>query len=161
MGPRVTAILERTTWPGKASAPGAAPAAAPLTAAEQQLQTAGQAVYTSLCVACHQEDGRGREKLAPSLVGSPLALAAPDIPIRILLNGKEGEVGLMPPLGAGLSDEQIAGALTYIRRQWGNSGSAIDPASVKDVRGRVADRTRPWTNQELLGPGAAGRGGRP
>ena len=30
-------------------------------------------------------------------MGSALALAAPDLPLRILLNGKEGEIGLMPP----------------------------------------------------------------
>lgn len=161
MGPRATNILERMTWPGKPAAPGAAPAAAPLTPAQQQLLAGGQAVFTSLCMACHQEDGRGRDKVAPSLVGSTLALAAPEIPIRILLNGKEGEVGLMPPLGAGLSDEQIAGALTYVRRQWGNGASAVDPETVKQVRGLVASRTRPWTNQELLDLGASGRGGRP
>jgi mono/diheme cytochrome c family protein len=161
MGPRATNILERMTWPGKPAAPGAAPAAAPLTPAQQQLLAGGQAVFTSLCMACHQEDGRGRDKVAPSLVGSTLALAAPEIPIRILLNGKEGEVGLMPPLGAGLSDEQIAGALTYVRRQWGNGASAVDPETVKQVRGLVASRTRPWTNQELLDLGAGGRGGRP
>jgi mono/diheme cytochrome c family protein len=150
------------TWPGKPAAAGAAPAAAPLTPAQQQLLAAGQGVYTSLCTACHQEDGRGREKLAPSLVGSTLALAVPEIPVRILLNGKEGEVGLMPPLGASLSDEQIAGALTFVRRQWGNSASAVDPETVKQVRALTASRTRPWTNQELLDMAApAGRSGRP
>jgi mono/diheme cytochrome c family protein/glucose/arabinose dehydrogenase len=161
MGPRVASVLERLTWPGKPAAPGAAPPATPLTQAQQELMTGGQAVYTSLCIACHQEDGRGREKVAPTLVGSTLALAAPEIPIRILLNGKEGEVGLMPPLGGGLTDEQIAGALTYVRRQWGNSASAVDPETVKQVRGLVTSRTRPWTNQELLDLGASGRGGRP
>jgi mono/diheme cytochrome c family protein len=161
MGPRVTSVLERLTWPGKAPAQGAAPPAAPLTPAQQELMTGGQTVYTSLCMACHQEDGRGREKVAPSLVGSALALASPEIPIRILLNGKEGDVGLMPPLGAGLTDEQIAGALTFVRRQWGNGASAVDAETVKQVRGQVSGRTRPWTNQELIDLGAGGRGGRP
>src|SRR4051812_35491784 len=161
MGPRVTSVLARLTWPGKPAAQGDAPAAAPLTPAQEQLLKTGQGVYTSLCIACHQEDGRGREKLAPSLVGSTLALAAPEIPIRILLNGKEGEIGLMPPLGSSLSDEQIAGALTYVRRQWGNSASAVDPETVKQMRTSTASRTRPWTNQELLELAGAGRGGRP
>ena len=35
-----------------------------------------QEVYRNICQACHQPDGRGQDKLAPSLVGSPLALAA-------------------------------------------------------------------------------------
>ena len=161
MGPRVTSVLARLTWPGKPAAQGDPPAAAPLTPAQEQLLKTGQGVYTSLCIACHQEDGRGREKLAPSLVGLTFALAAPEIPIRILLNGKEGEIGLMPPLGSSLSDEQIAGALTYVRRQWGNSASAVDPETVKQMRTSTASRTRPWTNQELLDLAGGGRGGRP
>ena len=55
----------------------------------------------------------------------------------------------MPPLGAALTDEQIAAALTYIRREWGHTASPVDPATVKDVRGLSNGRTRPWTNEEL------------
>ena len=50
--------------------------------------------------ACHQPDGRGQERLAPRLIDSTLTLAPAEIPARILLNGKEGPVGLMPPVGA-------------------------------------------------------------
>src|SRR3954454_6256249 len=64
LGPRVTSVLARLTWPGKPAAQGDAPAAAPRTPAQEQLLKTGQGVYTSLCIACHQEDGRGREKLA-------------------------------------------------------------------------------------------------
>ena len=66
-----------------------------------------------------------------------------------MLNGKEGTVALMPPLGGGLSDEQIAAVLTYIRREWGHAGSPIDPAAVAETRRATAGRTRPWTNDEL------------
>ena len=112
----------------KPPAAGAAPPIAPLTADEQQFHEHGTDAFdSSLCIACHQEDGRGQEKLAPTLIGSQFAFAAPAIPIRIMLHGKEGAVGLMPPLGGGLTDEQIAGVLTYIRRQWGNAASAVDP----------------------------------
>ena len=158
LGARATNLLARMNWPGKAGAP--APVT-PLTPAEQQWYTTGQTVYMSLCMACHQEDGRGREKVAPSLVGSQFALAPPVVPIRILLHGKEGTVGLMPPLGGGLTDEQIAGALTYVRRQWGNAGSAVDPTTVGEVRSATAGRTRPWTNDELLAIAGGGRGGNP
>jgi len=117
-------------------------------------------VYRNICQACHQPDGRGQDRVAPSLVGSTLALASPDIPARILLNGKEGPIGLMPPVGSVLSDDQIAGVLTYVRREWGQPGSAVDPAAVKSVREQTAGRTRPWTNDELLAL-AGGRGQRP
>ena len=105
-------MLARVDWPGK---PGVAAPIAPLTPEEQQRFDAGREVYRNVCQACHQPDGRGQEKLAPSLVGSPLALAAPEIPARILLNGKEGAVGLMPPIGSTLSDDDLASVLTYIR----------------------------------------------
>lgn len=125
-------------------------AAIPLTPAEQQRFEAGRTIYQNLCQACHQADGRGQERLAPSLIGSELALAASaTIPIRIVLNGKEGSVALMPPLGGALSDEQVAAALTYIRREWGHTASAIDPAAVAATRRETAGRSRPWTNEEL------------
>jgi mono/diheme cytochrome c family protein len=127
-----------------------AAAATPLTAAEQARFDAGRTVYQTLCQACHQANGRGVDKLAPSLIGSEFALApAVTIPIGIVLNGKEGTVALMPPLGSALTDEQVAAALTYIRREWGHTASAVDPAAVAETRKATANRTRPWTNEEL------------
>jgi mono/diheme cytochrome c family protein len=147
--PRAEALLARLTWPGKAAAPGDAPAAAPLTTEEQQRFDAGRTVYNNLCMACHQDDGRGREKVAATLIGSPYALGPPEIGVRVLVNGKEGATGLMPPLGAVLGDDQIAAVLTYVRRSWGHQASAVDPATVAEARRAAADRTRPWTESEL------------
>jgi putative membrane-bound dehydrogenase-like protein len=131
-------------------APGAPPAV-PLTAVEQQRFNVGREVYSTICVSCHQPDGLGADKVAASIVGSPLALGTPSVPVRILLHGKQGTVGLMPALGTSLSDEQIASVLTYIRREWGHSASAVDPALVRETRTTVGNRTRPWTNDELAG----------
>ena len=80
---------------------------------------------------------------------SAVALAAPDIPLRVLLNGKEGPTGLMPPIGASLTDEQLASVLTYIRREWGQRGSPVYPATAASVRAATAGRPRPWTEAEL------------
>ena len=151
LGPRVATLLARVDWPGK---PGAA---APIAAADGRGAAAlrrGPEVYRNICQACHQPDGRGQDKLAPSLVGSPLALAPADITARILLNGKEGPFGLMPPVGSTLSDDQIASVLTYVRREWGQAGTPVDPATVKAVRALTSGRTRPWTNDELMSLGA-------
>lgn len=142
---RLSAVLARIEWPGK---PGVQ-TVAPLTAAEQERFDAGKEVYDGLCQACHQPDGRGMEKVAPPLVGSAIVNGSADAAVRVLLHGKEGSVGLMPPLGATLSDDQIAASLTYVRRSWGNSGSPIDPAAVAKIREATASRTRPWTNDEL------------
>ena len=152
LGSRARTLLARVAWPGK---PGEPAEVTPLTAEEQQRYDAGRDVYRNLCQACHQPDGRGQDKLAPTLIGSALALAPAEITVRILLNGKEGRTGLMPPIGAAITDDQIAGVLTYIRREWGQEGAPVDPAIVKRVRALTADRTRPWTDDELkaLTPG--------
>jgi mono/diheme cytochrome c family protein/glucose/arabinose dehydrogenase len=152
LGKRSAAVLARVEWPGKAGVV----AATPLTPAEQARFEAGREVYKNLCVACHQADGRGAEKLGKPLVASEFTLDVPGIPVRVLINGKEGPVGLMPPLGGALSDDQIAAVLTYVRREWGNAGTAVDAAAVADVRKATAGRSRPWTDQELAGI----RGGR-
>jgi mono/diheme cytochrome c family protein len=152
LGPRAAAVLAKLEWPGK---PGASAPIAPLTPEEQKRFEAGRDVYRNICQACHQPDGRGQDRVAASLLGSPLALASPDIPARIVINGKEGSTGLMPPVGSTLSDDQIAAVLTYIRREWGQDGSPVDPATVAKTRQLVAGRTTPWKHDELMAMVAA------
>jgi mono/diheme cytochrome c family protein len=144
---RLTAVLAKVEWPGK---PGASAPLTPLTAEEQKRFDAGHEIYASICQACHQQDGRGAPGVAASLVGSTLALGPADVTARILLQGKEGTVSLMPALGSTLNDEQIASVLTYVRREWGQGGTPVDPVSVRTAREASAGRTRPWTNDELL-----------
>ena len=155
LGSRAVTLLTTVTWPGK---PGER-IIPPLTAEEQQRFEAGREVYRNICQACHQADGRGQDKLAPSLIASPFALAAAGIPARVLLNGKEGSIGLMPPIGSALNDDQTAAVLTYIRRAWGNAGTPVDPALIKAIRALTSGRTRPWTDDELVALPADGRGG--
>jgi mono/diheme cytochrome c family protein/glucose/arabinose dehydrogenase len=143
---RAASVLARVTWPGKAGTV----AVTPLTPQEQQRFDAGREIYRNICQACHQPDGRGQERVAPSLIDSALLLAPAGIPARILLNGKDGKIGLMPPIGFVLGDEQIASVLTYVRREWGQTGAPVEPAIVKEVREATAGRTRPWTDEELL-----------
>ena len=158
LGPRVANVLARVDWPGK---PGAAAPVAPLTADEQRRFDAGAEVYKNICQACHQPDGRGQDKVAANLVGSVLALAAAEIPARILLNGKEGAIGLMPPVGSALNDDQIAAVLTYIRREWGQAGGPVARETIGAVRALTAGRARPWTNEELMALIGAVRSPRP
>jgi mono/diheme cytochrome c family protein len=116
---------------------------------DQQLFAAGREIYQTLCSVCHQPDGRGRDRVAPPLVGAVLAMGRPAIAVRIMLHGKRGPANVMPALGTLMTDEQIAAALTYVRREWGQTGSAIQPATVKDIRDATAGRARPWTAEEL------------
>ncbi len=118
-------VSAKLDWPGR---PAPVITAAPLTAEQQKRFDAGAEIYKNICVGCHQEDGKGKEKLGANLVDSPYATGADASGmIRILVGGKEGPIGLMPPLGPALTDEQIAAALTYVRRSWGHTGSAVDP----------------------------------
>jgi mono/diheme cytochrome c family protein len=152
---RAAALLARVTWPGKA---GDADAPVALTPAQQHQFDRGRELYRNICQGCHQPDGRGLERIAPGLIGSSFALAAAEIPVRILMNGKEGTTGLMPPVGGTLDDGQIADVLTYVRREWGQSAEPIDAAAVAAIRAATSERRRPWTEAELNALGG-GRGG--
>jgi mono/diheme cytochrome c family protein len=140
---RATDALE---WPGKSRPRVAAP---PLTPAERQRFAAGRTQFLASCAGCHQANGAGQVGLAKSLVQSRWVLGQPLRLIRIVQNGKEGEM-LMPPVGGALTSEQLAAVLTYIRRSWGNEASPIEPALVDEVRGATSGRTQPWTEEELL-----------
>jgi mono/diheme cytochrome c family protein/glucose/arabinose dehydrogenase len=147
LAPRVRTVLARISWPGK---PGDSASPPPLTADEQRRFDAGREIYKNICQACHQPDGRGQDKVAPTLIGGALTVGPAEIPVRILLNGKEGVFGLMPPIGSTMRDEQIANVLTYVRREWGQAATPVDFDTVRAVRALSIGRSRPWTDEELM-----------
>ncbi len=67
----------------------------------------------------------------------------------MLLNGKDGKIGEMPPLGQSLSDAQLASVVTYIRGSFGNAATPVHPAVAKEYRQLYAYRKKPWTDAEL------------
>ena len=146
LGDRAARVMARIGWPGK---PGMAVAAAPLGAADQQRFAAGQEIFKNLCEGCHGADGREQPGVTPNIAGSPNVIGVPGVPIRVLLHGKEGSIGLMPAHGDTLDDAGIAAVLTYIRRAWGQTAPPIDAAAVQQVRAATAGRTRAWTPEEL------------
>ena len=146
LGDRAAKVMARIGWPGK---PGMAPAAAALSAADQKRFAAGQEIYKNLCEGCHGADGREQPGATPNIAGAPGVVGNPGIPIRVLLHGKEGPIGLMPAHGETLNDADIAAVLTYIRRAWGQSAAPVDAATVQQVRAATADRKRAWTPEEL------------
>jgi len=157
MGKSAKAVLDDISWPGKPVPPTPKNTRTP---EEEVMFKAGQGVYATNCAGCHQDNGQGAPRVAAALAGSKDVTGRPDIALRILLNGKEGPIGLMPPVGSTLTDEQIAGVLTYVRREWGQDGTPVDVATVKQVRAMTADRTRPWKHDELMALVNAGRGGK-
>ena len=156
-------VVNKLDWPNRPVPTVIVP---PLTEEQQKQFAAGSEIYKGLCIGCHQEDGKGKDKIGANLVDSPYVKNTdPNAIIRVLLSGKEGSIGLMPPVGATYSDEQIASVLTFVRRSWGNTAPPVDSLSVLEVRGLTKARNKPWTDDELKqvggrGRGNAGRGGR-
>lgn len=148
-GARAAKLVARLSWPGKAGTQAAGPAP-PLSPDDQRRFDAGREIYSNTCIACHGPEGEGIAAIGAPLVSSTIVPAAPGLPIRVVLQGKEGEVGLMPPVGAAMTDQQVADVLTYIRRAWGGMGSPVDPAEVAATRAATAARTKPWKKEELL-----------
>ena len=96
------------------------------------------------------------EGLAPPLADSEWVLGSDKRLIRIVLNGVRGSLRVngrvfkldMPSMRA-FTDDQLAAILTYIRREWDNTGDPVTPAAVKSIRAATADRQDAWTQTEL------------
>jgi mono/diheme cytochrome c family protein len=116
----------------------------------------GRELFAGICATCHQADGRGLDGVAPPLLDSQWVLGPPERTIRIVLQGVRGPIvvlnhwytGDMPGLG-GLDDHQISSVLTYLRREWGHTASAVEPEDVAAVRAATAGRNDAWTQDEL------------
>jgi mono/diheme cytochrome c family protein/glucose/arabinose dehydrogenase len=142
------------TWPGEARYEERR--LRPLTRAERALFEQGRTYYTITCAGCHQANGLGMPGLAPRFAGSEWVLGDPSIPIRIVEHGLSGPINIADerwdqdmPAVTGLSDDQLAGILTYIRRAFGNEGEPVTPEQVAAVRAEHRSRGRPWTAAEL------------
>lgn len=151
-------LVGRLNWSGKPVAK--TRPVAPLTTQEQARFDAGKTLYVTRCAGCHGADGEGKEKVT-ALAGSKWVNAPAAFPIRILVNGKEGPMGMMPPVIKQLSEDQLAEVLTYIRRAWNNTGSPITASEVRETR-QSLPKTGVWTEDELtklLQSAGRGRGG--
>lgn len=144
---RASVVLAKLEWPAADGRP-----KEELSPESQLLVSRGEGNYQLTCSACHQSNGEGMEGLAAPLIGSEWVLGEAESLIRIVLHGKEGQVGMMPPMGAALTDEKIAAVLSYIRRSWGNEAEVVTPETVAEVR-RTSRRSQPWTAEELKAGG--------
>jgi nitrite reductase (NO-forming)/hydroxylamine reductase len=130
---------------------------------------AGESVYQTVCLACHQADGKGLPGAFPPLAGSDYLLGDKDRAVGVVVRGLEGEVvvngvkfnSVMPAMTQ-LSDQEIADALTYSMNSWGNQGGAVSVAQVAAVRAKAAAEPKtaasptqhPTTTAELKYAGA-------
>jgi mono/diheme cytochrome c family protein/glucose/arabinose dehydrogenase len=156
LGKALRELDEILAWPGK---PGVIPElpVRPLTVDETALFDAGKRLYGISCGNCHQPHGFGMPGLAPPLADSEW-IAGPDARlIRIALHGMTGPVSVLGrkynmnmPGHKAFNDRQIAGILTYVRREWDHPHDPVSPAKVAAIRKEIADRDEAWTAKELF-----------
>lgn len=106
---------------------------------EARLQ-AGEIVYKQNCLACHQATGEGVPNAFPPLAKSDFLMADKGRSIKVVANGLQGQItvngksynSVMPALG--LSDDDIANVLTYVRNNFGNKGDLVTLDEVKKFK---------------------------
>jgi mono/diheme cytochrome c family protein len=159
--PKLASLADRAqaamSWPNK---PGdTTPPLKPLTEEQQKRFIAGRELFSQTCATCHQPSGLGQDGVAPPLVDSEWVLGPDARVARIVLNGLHGpmQVGKktvdleMPGLKT-MDDEQLASILTYVRREWGHEGNAVEPSTLAKVRKETESRgDLQWTMEELMG----------
>lgn len=100
----------------------------------------GSKIYSAKCNGCHGSDAKGNGSTFPSLVGSPWPNGETKRFAMIILNGLQGPVddgktyGVMPPQGIGMNPEDLAGIMTYVRNNFGNTkGDVISLEMAKNA----------------------------
>lgn len=138
------------------------PPATTLTGVAKDRFEAGAEIYRreGHCITCHQENGQGLPAAQfPPLAGSEWTTGNPDRLIALTLHGLLGPIdvkgkhylGLVPMTPfKGLSDEELASVLTYVRNAFGNTASIVGPDQVKAVRALTKDQKGFIRPEDLL-----------
>ena len=123
----------------------------------------GHEIYSKegYCGTCHQTDGLGLKASGfPPLVGTQWVLGDEERLIKLTLKGLHGPITVnktdypghvpMTPFGGLLTDDEVAAVLTYVRNDWKNKASVIQPEMVKKVRAAIEDKEGFYSPDELL-----------
>ena len=96
-------------------------------------ESTGEDLFASACQGCHMQDGRGAAGAGtyPSLAKDS-KLEAGGYPVYVVVRGQRA----MPPVGAMMSDDQVAAVVNYLRTHFGNQYP--DAVTADDVK-----RSRP------------------
>lgn len=119
----------------------------------------GRAKYEANCGICHGNDGAGKPGQAPALAGSDLVTGGKNRLIHIPLQGLNGPITIngkvetysagMVAVGLGISDSDLAAALSHIRTSWGNKAEEITAEDVKAARDHLPKDALPLTDAQL------------
>jgi glucose/arabinose dehydrogenase/cytochrome c5 len=133
----------RVLYTGETNAPTtiAALPAAVMAEAPASSNTRGRTLFTQVCAVCHMADGSGVPNMQPPLVGSGVVRGDPMLLVRATLKGAGAvlppdrpKYGNTMPAFNGLTDDQIADTLSYVREVFGGGSSAVTPSQVKGAR---------------------------
>jgi mono/diheme cytochrome c family protein len=117
-----------------------------------------KASYETVCGLCHGAEGQGKPGQGPALAGSEwvtmtnfnrlayLSLAGVTGPMSV--KGQDWDQP-MSAMGVALTDESLAGVLTYIRSSWGNQAGPVTADDVKKIRAELGPRPEPCTREQL------------
>jgi mono/diheme cytochrome c family protein len=95
-------------------------------------ESTGEELFASACQGCHMPDGKGAVGAGtyPSLAKDS-NLEAGSYPVHVVVRGQRA----MPPVGAMMSDAQVAAVVNYVRTHFGNQyRDAVSAADVKLAR---------------------------
>jgi mono/diheme cytochrome c family protein len=95
-------------------------------------EATGEELFASACQGCHMPDGKGAVGAGtyPSLAQDS-NLAVGNYPVYVVVRGQRA----MPPVGAMMSDAQVAAVVNYVRTHFGNQyRDAVSADDVKLVR---------------------------
>jgi mono/diheme cytochrome c family protein len=105
---------------------------APLSPGFRFTEATGEELFASACQGCHMPDGKGAVGAGtyPSLAQDS-NLESGGYPVYVVVRGQRA----MPPVGAMMSDAQVAAVVNYIRTNFGNQyREAVSANDVKRVR---------------------------
>lgn len=158
LSPAITKMFE---WPGHKIVRSKVVGKNELTTQEMKHWATGRKYYLNYCSGCHGTDGKGVQRMAPTLVNSDWVTGDRKRLALIVLHGIEGPIEInkkkydapeilpVMPSHSTLGDEDITDILTYIRNEWGNSAGSMDRRTVGMTRILTQGRVYPWTVAEL------------
>jgi mono/diheme cytochrome c family protein len=157
----------------RGTAPGGAESGPEAKTALVAFSAKGSKIYSAKCNGCHGADGKGDGANYPSLVGSKFVIEENQKLAMVILNGIQGPTstgktygaGIMPPQGAGMTPEDLAGVMTYVRNNFGNSTgdvvsvemakSALDVSAAREKAGQSVTSEEILAKHKVVLPGEA------
>ena len=127
---------------------------------ELALFNKGRTIFDSYCSTCHGAKGLGAptgsgELIAPAFSGSQRLMGHPEYAVKTLLHGLNGALdgkeyeGVMIAMDSN-DDEYIASVISYIRNDFGNSGSFVSPEYVAQLRKETEGKEGTYQFDELI-----------